>query len=139
MESVNPQSLLQVIQAEKINKGGNFTLRSKSSNRDYTYRVSRSSYNNRWYTHVYVETQYLKFIHLGTYQSGQIMKNRLPVQTPSAAGIAWLFRQLETGNFGKIASQAEVMHTGCCLRCGRELTDAESIRIGLGPTCRSIR
>lgn len=30
----------------------------------------------------------------------------------------------------------EIHHSGCCGRCGRELTDPESIQTGLGPICR---
>ena len=32
----------------------------------------------------------------------------------------------------------EVWHSGVCGRCGRELTDPESIARGLGPTCADI-
>lgn len=29
-----------------------------------------------------------------------------------------------------------VLHNGRCSRCGRKLTDPESLRTGIGPTCR---
>ncbi len=31
--------------------------------------------------------------------------------------------------------QLEVWHEGCCGKCGRKLTDAESIARGIGPEC----
>ena len=34
------------------------------------------------------------------------------------------------------APMLEIHHSGCCGRCGRELTDPESIQTGLGPICR---
>jgi hypothetical protein len=33
--------------------------------------------------------------------------------------------------------EAELHAAGRCLRCGATLTDPESIRLGIGPTCRS--
>lgn len=35
----------------------------------------------------------------------------------------------------RLPSCVEVMHTGKCSRCGRKLTNPESINIGLGPDC----
>lgn len=36
-------------------------------------------------------------------------------------------------------AQAEFWHSGSCARCGRELTDPDSIRTGLGPVCAEAR
>lgn len=36
----------------------------------------------------------------------------------------------------KMPSIVHVYHNGKCSRCGKKLTDAESLRTGLGPTCR---
>lgn len=38
--------------------------------------------------------------------------------------------------YNKLPAKMLVYHTGICCACGRELTDPESIIIGLGPTCR---
>lgn len=32
----------------------------------------------------------------------------------------------------------KVYHMGTCLKCGRELSDPESIEIGLGPICKEL-
>jgi hypothetical protein len=137
MTQVDPQALAVVLKSQKNNKGGNFTVRSKATNKDFTYRVARSCFNDVWYTQVYVETQYLQFKHLGVYRDQKIFKGGQVVTSPSALGVSWLLRQCEKGNFNLISEQAEVCHTGSCLRCGKELTDIESIESGLGPVCRS--
>ena len=36
-----------------------------------------------------------------------------------------------------LPEQFHVYHSGACGRCGRELTDPESIKLGIGPTCRN--
>jgi hypothetical protein len=38
----------------------------------------------------------------------------------------------------KLPNICEVYHSGRCGRCGRELTDPESIKCGLGPHCRTV-
>ena len=137
MTTVDPQSLAVVLQSQKKNKGGNFTVRSKSTQKDFTYRVARSMFKDEWYTQVYVETQYLQFKHLGVYRDQKIFKAGVPVTSPAALGISWILKQCEVGNFQLIDKQADVCHTGRCLKCGKELTDIESIESGLGPICRS--
>jgi hypothetical protein len=136
--SIPASSLAMVINSEKKNSGGNFTLRSKKTGKDFTYRISRNEFNGRWYTQVYIERQYLDFLHLGCYSNGAIKKKGVLVNTDTANGIAWLLRQVEKGDFDNLEKQADLFHTGSCLRCGKELTDAGSIEIGLGPVCRTI-
>jgi hypothetical protein len=48
-----------------------------------------------------------------------------------------MLRQVEGGKFENLTNQIELYHLGNCLKCGRVLTDSESIRIGLGPICRA--
>lgn len=44
----------------------------------------------------------------------------------------WLF-----AHCNNLPSVVHVIHHGKCARCGRKLTDLESIQTGLGPICRS--
>ena len=136
MNQVNPESLNQVLRSTKRNKGGNVTVLSKASKKEFTYRIARSEFKDKWYTQVYVETQYLQFRHLGVFKEGGIFKAGQAVTTPAALGAGWLLKHCEQGNYGLINAQAEVYHTGSCLKCGKELTDSESIKAGLGPICR---
>jgi hypothetical protein len=133
---ITSESLFQVINREANNKGADFTIRSIKTGKDYTYKISRSEYNGKWYTHVKVETEYLKFVRLGTYYNGRITNKGNLVESPSAIAIAWVLNKVEAKNFALLSESVEIMHTGHCLVCGKTLTDAKSIEIGLGPICR---
>jgi hypothetical protein len=133
----NPENL-QFIFREKNNKGSKFTVKSLLTGKDYTFKIKRSFFNGFWYTHVYVETQYLKFINLGIYFNKNIYKNKQVVSTPSANAAAWLLRQVEKNNFSVLKQNVELMHFGSCIVCGKTLTDAHSIENGIGPICMSI-
>jgi hypothetical protein len=139
MNLVNPESLTQVLKSTKKNKGGNLTVLSKATNKEFTYRIARSEFKEKWYTQVYVETQYLQFRHLGVYREGGIFKAGQPVTSPAAKGAGWVLGNCEKGNFALVNAQAEIYHTGSCLKCGKELTDSDSIKAGLGPICRAIK
>ena len=69
---------------------------------------------------------------LGTIFAGQKYfhgkKSPISEDAPSAKAFAWLWRNLDS-------EDAEVWHAGKCGRCGRLLTDPESIERGLGPKC----
>ena len=135
---ISSTALEMVIKAEKNNKGADFTIKSLATGKDYTYAISRSFFNGKWYTHVKVEQEYLNFKRIGSYFNGKIYNKGAVVETPSAVAIAWVLSKVEEGKFNLLDEKVEVMHTGCCLRCGRTLTDAQSIERGLGPTCKSL-
>ena len=124
--------------SESENKGaGIFTLKSIKTGKDFTYKIKRSKYNNTWYTHIYVEQDYLKFKRLGTYFKGNIYHKKEKISSISATAIAFVLDKVEHKEFDFLDKNMELMHAGNCLCCGRILTDANSISIGLGPTCSS--
>ncbi len=51
---------------------------------------------------------------------------------PAYVAFSWVFGFLAVGH---MPATVEVWHSGRCGRCGRELTDPESIARGLGPVC----
>lgn len=55
-------------------------------------------------------------------------------KSPSQAGMQWFINQLNKTE-GDISEQVEVWTSGECAKCGRKLTRADSIAIGIGPTC----
>jgi hypothetical protein len=134
---ISSTALFEVINREKINKGADFTIRSLKTGKDYTYKIARSLYNGKWYTHVKVEVEYLNFVRLGTYFNGRITHKGNIVDSPSAIAIAYVLGKVEAKAFDFLDSAIEVMHTGNCLVCGKTLTDADSITFGLGPVCRA--
>ena len=130
------QTLHIVIFAEKNNGGAAFTVRSKVTGKDFTFKINRSEFKGKWFTHVKVEQGYMNFNYLGSYFNGMLYKKRQPVKTPAAVAIAWVLNHIENQKFNTLKEGVELMHLGCCLKCGRPLTDADSIQQRLGPVCR---
>jgi hypothetical protein len=138
MELISTNVLLKVIARKKKNSGSNFTIKSGKTGTEFTYRIKRSKFNDVWYTHIFVETQYLSFKYLGSYFKGKMYRKREQVKTPSASAIGFVLSKVETGKCEWLDKNVELMHTGSCLVCGRELTDSESIKNGIGPVCNGI-
>jgi hypothetical protein len=59
-------------------------------------------------------------------------KSRVSPDAPSAKGFAWAWSFISKG---ELPPACEVWHEGRCGKCGRALTDPESIKTGLGPVC----
>ena len=133
---ISSSALYEVITREANNKGADFTIRSVKTGKDYTYKISRSEYQGRFYTHIKVETEYLKFVRLGTYFGGTIRHKGQVVESPSAVAIAYVLGKVEAKAFDFLDTAIDVFHTGRCLVCCKTLTDAKSIEFGLGPICR---
>lgn len=125
--------------APKKNIGAEFTIRSRQSGKDFTYKIQRSPFKGQWYTHIFIEKEYLHFDYLGMYVNGSIVRKGVgKIVTPAAIAIAWVLLKVEENKFNLLDQSIDLFHLGCCLRCGKTLTDAESIEIGLGPVCRKI-
>lgn len=134
---ISSTALESVLLAPKNNVGAEFTIRSKDSGKDYTYKIRRSAFKGIWYTHIFVEKTYLHFDYLGSYFEGNIWLKKQPVKTPAAIAIAWVLKKVEEKKFIMLDTEKiDVFHLGSCLRCGKTLTDAQSIEHGLGPVCR---
>jgi len=139
MTLVSTKILSNVISREKQNKGATFTIKSLTSGVDYTYKLVRKEWKGKWFTHVLVETQYLSFKYLGSYFKGKLFHKKSIVKSPTAIAIGFILEKVEQGKFKYLDSKLELIHTGHCLCCGKTLTDANSIKIGLGPVCNSNR
>jgi len=130
-------SLEAVLKADKKNSGSPFTVVSKATQKDYTFKIKRNEYKGKFYTHVYVETGYLEFTYVGSYFNGKIYKNRTVSTTPTAKVMSWILTRVESKKFDVLDQNIEFLHLGSCVRCGRTLTDQNSIKFGLGSVCRS--
>ena len=135
MTLISSKVLESVISREKNNNGAIFTVKSLTTNKDYTYRISRKEYNGRWFTFVKVEKGYLNFTYLGSYFKGGLFKKRDRVETPAAKAIGFVLDKVEKGKTEWLDTKLEVSHEGSCLVCGKTLTDAVSIEKGIGPVC----
>jgi hypothetical protein len=133
---LNPSAILTVITAEKNNSGADFTAVSLKTGKDYTFNITRKHYNGTWYTYIKVEREYQNYLYLGYYLNGNIIFKSKVNHSDASIAAAWMLRQVEAKKFENLNNQIELYHLGNCLKCGKVLTDAESIRIGLGPICR---
>ena len=134
-KSVISSKSISALFEDKNIKGGVFTIKSLKTNTEFTYSISRSEFNKKWYTHVNVEMGYLNFNRLGTYINGKITNKGSLVNTPSAQAIAFVLKAVEDKRFDWLDSVMNTYHIGKCIRCGKELTDSQSIELGLGPIC----
>lgn len=142
MHKMDPEMLVKFIDEDgKTLSGAPFTVRSKKTQKDFTFKVKQSTFMGKPYLHIFVETQYLNFKYLGMFADGNIVRKvdgkRKPVDSPSAQAIAWVFRQIKSMKAKILKDNIEVFHIGKCLKCGRTLTDATSIETGFGPVCGS--
>jgi hypothetical protein len=136
ISSASIKSVLISAENENTNlKGGEFTIESKKTGKDFTYKVLTKPYNGREYTHVYIESEYLKFKHIGTYKYGNIYKKGERVLTPGATAISYVLDKVQKNKIDALDEQLNTYHLGSCLKCGRTLTDANSIKTGIGPVC----
>lgn len=142
---ISPEHLSSMFVADgdkKLN-GAPFTIRSKKTMKDFTFKISQKPFKGYPYLHVSVEKGYLDFGYMGYFRDGNIVKkNKLNgtteiVRTPAAEAVSWLLRQLKAGKYADLKNNIQLFHTGHCLKCGKTLTDAISITSGFGPICRN--
>jgi hypothetical protein len=91
---LNPAALSSILTGESKAHGAAFTVKSKLTGKDYTFKVSRAEYKSRWYSHVSVEQEYLKFIYLGFFADSKIIRKAVEVKTPAALAASWLLRNV---------------------------------------------
>jgi len=61
-------------------------------------------------------------------------KSKIPRQSETWRAIDWLVRNIDC--LGQYQGKVAFYHEGRCGRCGRELSDPTSIKLGIGPECR---
>lgn len=61
-------------------------------------------------------------------------RSEIAATAPSVTAWRWFWSAVVTKS-PKVTEQCEVWHEGRCSRCGRKLTDPQSIATGIGPVC----
>ena len=140
-KTISSSALKTVLEREKKTNGAVFTIKSLHTNKEFTYKIRRKLFGEKWFTFILVETRYMEFRYLGSYFKGKIWNKKAEggkVNTPSANAIAFILEQVEKNRIEWLDEKMEIYHTGSCLCCGRTLTDSESINRGIGPVCAGI-
>jgi hypothetical protein len=110
-----------------------FTLRSRRTDDHFTYKVKKKK-EGLYYVFVLEKGfEYIGIINdrrrfVPTSKNGR-SSDELPLRA-----FKWSIDHIESG---KIPSELEFLHEGKCARCLRRLTDPESLRVGIGPECRT--
>lgn len=131
---------------------GNATLTFKGQTKSYTYKVTKSDeptdeqkakgWSQAWFVALLTGSDnennytYMGIIRtdrrtgvLAFYTAG---RTRYNMQSPNVVAFTWAFNIMLQG---RMPVGLEVWHEGKCGRCGRKLTDADSIKNGFGPVC----
>lgn len=138
-----------------------FTLVSLETGKHFTYQINRAKKDGLYFCKLLTGSDIWTYIgiivpkldvapedgdawHLVWTKNSKVSK-----EAPSFKGLNWFLRMLAKVDmdiqlrrlpaseyiFGE--DKVAFYHSGRCGRCGRELTEPESIRTGLGPYCRS--
>ena len=122
-----------------------FTLVSKVSGERKTFLVEHAKATEKfpegWMVKLLVgpdngsDYRYIGIIRVGN-GIANFFANKKGYAPEACAAFAWFVRLINARRNDRFNEQAEFWHSGFCARCGRELTDPESIASGLGPVCR---
>ncbi len=121
-----------------------FTIRSMKTGTRFTYRVKlaprRSVDDERPYfvSVLYAgDYSYLGCIWPESERFVHDRNSRIPLSAISTQAFRWLWNKLSKTD--PDLTEIEFYHAGMCARCGRLLTDPESIELGWGPICAKLR
>lgn len=92
----------------------------------YWIKLLNGSDNYHDYTYIGYMNEHARFVHGGE-------KSNVGADAISVKALSWVLR-----NLGKLENKVQVFHEGRCGRCGRKLTEPESLKTGIGPHCRTI-
>ena len=128
---INPKQSQQFILA------GNalITVKSLRTNKHFTYRIKKKKNASIWFVSVAYNGGDRQFNYIGCILADNTFKHTKASQvkqsTDSFIAFNWAWNNLSS-------EQIELWHEGHCGRCGRTLTEPESIKLGYGPVCKSL-
>ena len=137
-EIVDPEAALKFLLAGHAR----VTLRSLKTGTHYSYKVHRPVDSFVHFVSVLdgpdntSDYSYIGFIRRGKEYVWGGRNSKKGDDAPSNQAFAWAFRKLVEG---EISPKLQVWHEGRCGRCGRVLTNPQSILTGLGPVCATLR
>jgi hypothetical protein len=144
---MTPMTRINDIRSYMLAGQATFTLVSKKSGARFTYRVRKSDTPKLWFVDTLTgPDNEVDFTFVGTLRgivygkkSGldfrRSAKSSFSEGSSSVVAIGYFVARL---NYSRDLDpeKLEFWHAGKCARCGRKLTDPDSIATGLGPICR---
>lgn len=119
-----------------------FTLISKKTNRAYSYLVHRKDNNPFWFVYVKENSvfNYAGFIRICQdryiYDVGS--RGKYGAEDNRILTFMWFLTHMEDNDINSKIIIAHEGHVARCCKCGKLLTDVESIRRGAGVECAKI-
>jgi uncharacterized protein DUF6011 len=112
------------------------TLRSKETEKRYTYRIRESDDGKLFFVSVmWGSDNESDFAYIGIIRNGEFQhtaKSKIEKDDIRWRAFSWAYNILSQN---RIPASLEVWHEGRCGCCGRKLTVPESIERGIGPEC----
>lgn len=109
-----------------------FTLKNTNTDVSYQYRVNKKG--NLYFINVRSDShklwKYAGFLN-ENFNFIRGNKGMFQCSSPQIKGILYALKHTE-----KLNEPMVMYHHGKCACCGKKLTDEESVRLGIGPTCR---
>lgn len=134
------EHLIEMEDALKFMLAGyaSFTFRSQKTGTRYTYKIIKGTRKGTFMCMLLVgPTNYRTFGWIHSQLVGytfELTPTYADMKAPSVQAFNWVFKRLvEKRNINFL----EIWHEGRCGKCGRPLTDPESIKSGIGPYCAS--
>lgn len=123
--------------------GGHAVATLKScTGKHYTYRFQapdgRKPGDDVLFIYVLIDGSLWNYV--GMYRNRDFkltQKSRYDRTSPIVRGVCFILKMMLLSGFTD--DRVELYHEGVCSRCGRPLTNPESIEIGIGPKCRELR
>lgn len=133
----------QMVQQYAVAGNSTFTLKSLATGQHYTFRVRAPERKEgqpepqiRFVAAMHGSDNENSFKYLGTiYPEGNYShgrKSSISQDAPSAKAFRWFWAHVRAD---VMPPKCEVMRSNTCCRCGRKLTNPESILSGIGPEC----
>lgn len=114
-----------------------FTV-SNNSGDQFTFKIKKSKNGETFFANV-LSGGYDSYTYMGVIDKNtlQIYKGNKGIDSnaKSVKVIEWAVKCIK--NQKPLPIGYAIQHAGTCGKCGKELTDAQSIEIGLGPVCRN--
>lgn len=131
--SVNPEFVIDPKLLVQTMFGGNalLTFESKKTKDHRVFHIAKKKFSKE--QNYYVRKQ---SILIATFKGMQLVFPNTQL-TKDQEILQWIWKYITDPDY--ISRQLNIYHNGKCCVCGRKLTDPESIKIGIGPTCRTYK
>jgi len=132
--SINPEFVIDPKLLVQVMLGGNalLTFESKKTKDHRVFHIRKDTYSKKDFTKAVRYKVFRNGMWIATFTDMQL--SFISVSNPDNKILEWIWDHILDPAY--IDRQLAIYHNGKCCVCGRQLTDPESIKLGIGPTCR---